>query len=157
DFIGLQNYFRTVAYYLGFVPILNGLNVPARKLGEVTEMNWEVYPEGIYRILKQFAAYPKVKRIYVTENGAAFPDNVVNNEIKDYKRIEFLKSYLKNVLRAKREGVNVQGYFIWSFMDNFEWAEGYRPRFGIVYVDFKTQQRIVKESGKWFSNFLAGD
>jgi beta-glucosidase len=92
----------------------------------------------------------------ITENGAAFPDVNVNGEINDPKRIQFLKDYLAQVLKAKNEGVNVGGYFIWSFMDNFEWAEGNRPRFGLVGVDFKTQQRTVKASGKWFSDFLAG-
>lgn len=155
DFIGIQNYTRTVAEYLGIVPILNAINVPAKKLGDVTEMNWEVYPEGIYRVLKQFAAYKQIKRMYVTENGVAFPDVLENGEVKDTKRVQFFKDYLKYVLQAKNEGVNVQGYFIWSFMDNFEWAEGYKPRFGIVYNDFKTQQRTIKESGKWFTKFLA--
>jgi beta-glucosidase len=139
---------------LGIVPIINGINVPAKKLGDVTDMNWEVYPEGIYRVIKQFAAYEGVKNIYITENGVAFPDTVEGNEVHDVKRTQFLKDYLKNVLRAKREGVNVKGYFIWSFMDNFEWAEGYRPRFGIVHTDFKTQKRTIKDSGKWFSKFL---
>ncbi|HRG36226.1 MAG TPA: family 1 glycosylhydrolase, partial [Chitinophagales bacterium] len=69
-------------------------------------------------------------------------------------RIQFLKDYLKQILRAKKEGVDIGGYFVWSFMDNFEWAEGYHPRFGLVHVDFKTQQRIIKDSGKWFSEFL---
>jgi beta-glucosidase len=92
----------------------------------------------------------------ITENGVAFPDVNTNGEINDPKRIQFLKDYLKQVLKAKKEGVNVGGYFIWSFMDNFEWAEGNRPRFGLVGVDFKTQQRTIKASGKWFSDFLAG-
>ncbi|MCO5280527.1 MAG: GH1 family beta-glucosidase [Chitinophagales bacterium] len=155
DFIGIQNYTRTVAQYLGIVPILNAINVPPKKLGEVTEMNWEVYPEGIYRVLKQFADYKQIKRLYVTENGAAFPDVLENNTVNDTQRTQFLKDYLKNVLKAKNEGVNVEGYFVWSFMDNFEWAEGYKPRFGLVYNDFKTQQRTIKNSGKWYSNFLA--
>jgi beta-glucosidase len=156
DFIGLQNYTRTVAKSLALVPIIHAINIPVKKLGhDVTEMGWEVYPEGMYRIIKQFAAYPNVKKIIITENGAAFKDELVNGEINDTKRLQFIKDYLKQVLRAKREGVNVGGYFVWSFLDNFEWAEGYNKRFGIVGVDFKTQQRTVKASGKWFSNFLA--
>jgi beta-glucosidase len=79
----------------------------------------------------------------------------VNGEINDTKRLEFIQSYLREVLRAKKEGAPVDGYFIWSFMDNFEWAEGYRTRFGLVGVDFKTQERTVKASGKWFADFLA--
>ena len=73
----------------------------------------------------------------------------------DTSNTEARKEYLKNVLRAKQEGVNVGGYFVWSLMDNFEWAEGYRPRFGIVGIDYKTQQRVIKDSGKWYSKFLS--
>ncbi len=160
DFIGLQNYSRFVMRRLALVPLIHGVNVSPKKLGhDVTEMNWEVYPEGIYRIIKQFAAYSGVKKIIVTENGAAFKDDWKNEnndtEVNDVKRIQFLKEYLKNVLRAKQEGINVGGYFVWSLMDNFEWAEGYRPRFGIVGIDYKTQQRVIKDSGKWYSKFLS--
>ncbi|MEJ7680296.1 MAG: family 1 glycosylhydrolase [Segetibacter sp.] len=90
----------------------------------------------------------------VTENGAAFPDVVVNNEVDDEKRKTYLHQYIAQVLRAKQEGINVKGYFVWSFTDNFEWAEGYQPRFGLVHVDFKTQKRIVKSSGYWYSKLL---
>lgn len=155
DFIGVQNYSRIVAKNLGLVPMVHAVNVPPKKLGhDVTEMNWEVYPEGMYRIIKQFAAYPNVKKIYVTENGVAFKDELINGEINDTKRIQFLQDYLRYVLKAKQEGAPVHGYFIWSFMDNFEWAEGFKPRFGLVGVDFKTQERTVKASGKWFTEFL---
>lgn len=157
DFIGLQNYSRMVAKNLALIPIIHAFNVPPKKLGhDITEMGWEVYPEGIYEVIKKFSAYKEIKKILITENGAAFPDEIVNGEINDTKRTQFIKDYLKQVLRAKREGINVGGYFIWSFMDNFEWAEGYKPRFGIVGVDFKTQQRTIKASGKWFSEFLKG-
>jgi beta-glucosidase len=118
-------------------------------------MGWEVLPEGIYRVIKQFAAYKGIKKIIITENGAAFKDEVVNGEIHDPQRTQFIKDYLAQVLRAKKEGANVGGYFIWSFTDNFEWAYGYRPKFGIVGVDYKTEKRIVKDSGKWYSEFLS--
>ncbi len=157
DFIGLQNYSRLVAKNLALIPIIHAVNVPAKKLGhDITDMGWEVYPEGIYHLLKKYDAYKNMKKIIVTENGAAFPDEVVNGEVNDVKRLKFIQDYLKQVLRAKKEGVKVDGYFIWSFMDNFEWAEGYRPRFGIVHNDFNTQKRTVKASGKWFSEFLKG-
>lgn len=155
DFIGLQNYSRMVVYNLGIIPLIHFANIPAKKLGhDVTEMGWEVYPEGIYKLIKKFAAYQNMPQIVITENGCAFKDEIVNGEIHDAKRTQFIKDYLKQVLRAKEEGANVGGYFIWSFMDNFEWAEGFRPRFGLVGVDFQTQQRIIKDSGKWFSEFL---
>lgn len=157
DFIGVQNYTRIVVKSLLLVPMIGAINVSPKKLGhDITDMNWEVYPEGIYKVIKKFAAYPNIPKLIVTENGAAFKDELVNGEINDTKRVQFLKDYLGQVLKAKKEGVNLGGYFIWSFLDNFEWAEGYRPRFGIVGVDFATQQRTVKASGKWYADFLAG-
>lgn len=156
DFIGVQNYSREVVRGNFIIPYVQGLNVPAkRRHVETTEMGWEVYPEGIYKVLKKFASYPNVKKIYVTENGCAFPDVVENGRVHDPKRVQFFKDYLAQVLRAKNEVANIQGYFVWSLMDNFEWQEGYRTRFGLVYTDFKTQQRIMKDSGLWFKEFLA--
>ena len=155
DFIGLQNYTRQVARNFPFVPLIGAVNISPKKLGnDITDMNWEVYPEGIYRILKQFSAYPGVKNIIVTENGAAFPDNIEGNTVKDEKRLKFIQDYLGQVLKAKNDGVPVTGYFVWSFLDNFEWAEGFRPRFGLVHVDFNTQKRTVKDSGLWLKEFL---
>ena len=155
DFIGVQNYSRFVARNFGAAPVVHAVNVNPKKLGnDLTEMNWEVYPEGIYKIWKQFAAYPAIKKIIVTENGAAFPDEVTESGVKDLKRAKFIQDYLEQVLKAQKEGVPVKGYFVWSFMDNFEWAEGFRPRFGLVHVDFKTQKRTIKDSGLWFKDFL---
>ena len=122
---------------------------------ELTEMGWEVYPEGMYKVLKQFAAYENVDKIIVTENGAAFPDKVEDGKVHDVKRKKFIQDYLENVLKAKKEGVNVQGYFAWTLMDNFEWAEGYHTRFGLVHIDFETQKRTIKDTGLWFQSFLA--
>jgi beta-glucosidase len=157
DFIGLQNYTRWMVKRLLLVPMVGAINISPKKMGhDLTEMGWEVYPEGIYRIIKQFAAYPGVKKIVLTENGAAFKDHLENGQIHDAKRIQYIKDYLKFVWKAKREGIDVGGYFIWSFMDNFEWAEGFRPTLGIVGVDYKTQERTVKDSGKWFADFLVG-
>ena len=156
DFIGLQNYTRVIARFSLWPPVIWANQVKPHKIegAELTEMEWEVYPEGIYKVLKQFSAYEGIDKIIVTENGAAFPDVVQGDHVHDKKRVQFFKDYLKNVLRAKQEGVNVQGYFAWTFMDNFEWAEGYDPRFGLVHVDFNTQKRIIKDSGLWFRNFL---
>ncbi len=155
DFIGLQNYTRLVIKPLFFIPVVRGIPVKPGKFGnDVTQMNWEVYPEGIYAIIRQFAQYKQIKKFYITENGAAFNDEVVNGHVNDTKRIQYLKEYMAQVLRAKNEGINIGGYFVWSFMDNFEWAEGYRPRFGLVHVDYNTQKRTIKDSGNWFSEFL---
>ena len=117
-------------------------------------MNWEVFPESLYKMINQFNDYPEVKKIYVTENGAAFNDQITNDNIHDIERVSFLKSCIQEMNRAKQEGANVKGYFVWSFTDNFEWTEGYLPRFGIVHVDYKTQKRTIKDSGYWYSELL---
>jgi len=152
DFIGLQNYFRVVTKP-SLIPYIWANRVKPDDSREVTEMGWEVAPEGMYHIIKQFAKYP-VKEIIITENGAAFPDRIENGRVHDPQRISFYKQYLQNILKAKNEGVNVKGYFAWTLIDNFEWAEGNRPRFGLVYNDFETQKRTVKDSGYWFRDFL---
>ena len=155
DFIGVQNYTREIVRHSWFVPYIKGRNIKAEKRKvPLTEMNWEVYPPSIYKMLKKFNNYTGVKEIYVTENGAAFQDVIENGEINDIRRITYVKEYLSEVLKAKKKGVNVNGYFVWTFLDNFEWAEGFRPRFGLVHVDFKTQKRTVKASGKWYRDFL---
>lgn len=159
DFIGMQNYMRSVARFSIFPPVIWANQVKPKKLAggdenKLTEMGWEVYPPGIYEILKQFAAYKGIKKIYVTENGSAWPDHVQDGAVHDTQRVQFFKDYLENVLKAKNEGVPVHGYFVWSLMDNFEWAEGYHPRFGLVHVDFETQKRTIKDSGLWFQEFL---
>jgi beta-glucosidase len=156
DFIGVQNYFRTVARFSLWPPVMWANVVDAKKLvkdeSELTEMKWEVYPEGIYKVLKQFKAYNK--RLIVTENGAAFKDVVENGSVHDTRRTKFYQDYLAQVLRAIHEGVPVHGYFAWTLMDNFEWAEGYHPRFGLIHNDFTTQKRTIKDSGLWFQSFL---
>lgn len=155
DFIGLQNYTREIARYSLFTPYIHAKLVKAKSRNvPLTTMGWEVYPPSIYHILKKFNAYPQIKQIYLTENGAAFPDELSDGKVNDVKRVEYLQNYLQQVLKAKNEGCKVSGYFIWTLMDNFEWAEGYNPRFGIVYVDFETQQRIIKASGEWYAELL---
>ncbi len=156
DFIGVQTYTRIMVKHNGIIPVIHAYPVSPkrRNVKQITEMKWEVYPEGIYRALKFYEKYP-LKEIYVTENGVAFKDILKDGKVYDTDRVEYFKEYLKQVLKAKNEGVNVKGYFVWSLMDNFEWAEGYRPRFGLVYVDFKTQKRFIKDSGLWFREFLS--
>ena len=157
DFIGVQAYTRELAKYSPFMPKIHANIVPAKKREvDVTEMKWENYPEALFHTLKQVGSYPGVKKIYVTENGAAFNDILINDNIYDFKRTEYIQKSIAGMLRAKNEGVNVQGYFVWSLLDNFEWAEGYSPRYGIVHVDFKTLQRTVKQSGEWYGDFISG-
>ena len=155
DFIGVQNYTREMVSHTTFMPFMQAKIIKANKRNvETTLMNWEVYPESVYNVLKKYSSYKNMPPLMVTENGAAFTDVLYNGEVHDPKRIKYLKDNILQVLRAKQEGVNVTGYFIWTFLDNFEWAEGYYPRFGLVYVDFATQKRIVKSSGNWYAKFL---
>jgi len=155
DFIGLQNYFRIIVKHSYFAPVLWLEEIPAKKRNvPLTAMGWEVAPDGMYDILRQFSSYSGVREIIISENGAAFEDSLEDGKVVDEKRIRFFEDYLKSILKAKNEGVKVAGYLAWSLLDNFEWAEGYHPRFGLVYVNYETQERIVKESGKWFASFF---
>jgi beta-glucosidase len=158
DFIGVQNYTREIVKNSFFTPYVGASLVKAEKRGvPLTNMKWEVYPPSIYQMIKKFNSYPQIKNIIVTENGAAFPDQVTDGEVNDPKRVAYLQSYLQQVLKAKNEGLKVNGYFIWTLTDNFEWAEGYHPRFGLIHINFETQQRIVKSSGQWYAGFLKGN
>lgn len=155
DFIGIQNYTREVVSHSKFMPYLNAKIMDAKSRNvERTIMNWEIYPDSIYEMIKQFNQYKEVKELYITENGAAFKDRIIDGKINDEKRVNYLKSYIEQVLRAKQEGLKIDGYFVWSLLDNFEWSEGYTPRFGIIHVDFETQHRTIKKSGKWYSSFI---
>jgi beta-glucosidase len=158
DFIGIQNYTREIVKYNFWTPYLQARIIPpAERNIPSTLMNWEVYPEAIYQMIKKFNGYSEIKRLMITENGAAFTDHLIDGRIHDEERRSYIEEHLKQVLRAKQEGLNVEGYFVWTFTDNFEWAEGYHPRFGLVYVDFDTQKRIIKDSGYWYREFLSED
>jgi beta-glucosidase len=155
DFVGIQNYTREVVKHSCFVPYLQAKIVKAPKRNvQTTLMDWEVYPPSIYGMIAKFNGYAGIKRILITENGAAFADQLHQGQVHDPERLAYLQSHLHQVYRAKQEGLKVDGYFIWTFTDNFEWAEGYYPRFGLVYVDFTNQNRVVKTSGKWYAEFL---
>jgi len=155
DFIGIQNYTRELVKFSIFTPYVYAKLVKATERNvSTTLMGWEVHPEAIYQVLKKFDAYKKIRAIYITENGAAFHDEVVDEAIDDKERLDYLQSHISQVLRAKNDGINVKGYFIWTLTDNFEWAEGYHPRFGLIHIDFKNQKRIVKASGRWYADFL---
>ncbi|MEY5048064.1 MAG: hypothetical protein RLZZ175_1423 [Bacteroidota bacterium] len=156
DFIGIQNYTREIVTHSYLTPFLQAKLVKAADRGvHHTQMGWEVHPQAINKLLHKFNAYEGVKKIIVSENGAAFPDVVSNNRVHDKHRVEYLQSHIKQVLKAKKQGVKVKGYFVWTLTDNFEWAEGYHPKFGLVHVNFETQQRIIKDSGLWYKNFLS--
>ncbi|RZJ65867.1 MAG: beta-glucosidase [Flavobacterium sp.] len=156
DFIGLQCYTREIVKHSLFTPYMKAKLIPAAKRNvSFTEMGWEVFPDSMYRLLKKFSSYENIPRIIVTENGAAFQDVIVNGKIYDFDRERYIKDHIEQLHRAKTEGVDVNGYFVWTLTDNFEWAEGCRPKFGLVHVDFETQRRIVKNSGHWYADFLS--
>jgi len=155
DFLGVQYYTRLKAPPLP-VPGLWTAPLFGRDFRrfELTATGWEVRPDGLYDVLERCHSYGRFPRLVVTENGAAFPDRLEGDRVRDASRVEFYRAHLAQVLRAHRDGIPVDGYFAWSLMDNFEWAEGYGPRFGIVYVDYPTQRRVVKDSGRWFAELL---
>ena len=157
DFWGVQNYTREVVKFSPWLPLQWAALVPAeRRSVPATDMGWEVYPESIYQMMKQLAAYSNAHTLVVTESGAAFPDMVRPGRVPDPARRAYLQAAIGQVLRARRAGIRVGGYFAWSLTDNFEWAESYGPRFGLIHVDYTTQERIVKDSGRWYRAFLGG-
>ncbi|MBC8336193.1 MAG: beta-glucosidase [Anaerolineales bacterium] len=120
-----------------------------------TEMGWEIYPEGLAGVLGMMYFDYKPLKLYVTENGASYstaPDE--NGVVNDTYRLDYYKTHLAAVHRVMQAGVPMAGYFAWSLMDNFEWAKGYAQRFGIVWVNFETQERIIKESANWYKNLI---
>ncbi len=115
--------------------------------GEYTAMGWEVYPPGLYNLLKRVATDYNPPEIYVTENGAAFEDVLTpEGEVHDERRIAYLRGHLAAAQHAIADGVPLKGYFLWSLMDNFEWAEGYSKRFGIHYVDYETAAALSRRT-----------
>jgi beta-glucosidase len=155
DFIGIQYYFRIVAQRSLFPPLLFANEIPAAKRNvKINNMGMEIYPKGLGFMLKKFSKYKGVKQLYITESGVCFNDELVDSKVKDRERIKYLKKTFKICSKAIHKGIKLKGYFIWTLVDNFEWADGFKPRFGIVYNDFKTQKRTIKKSGYWLQSFL---
>ena len=121
---------------------------------EVTLMDWAVVPWGCKKLLKWIDNRYNKPTIYITENGCAYPDKLIDGKVDDQKRVDFYQGYLTSCKEAIEEGVNLKGYFAWSFMDNFEWASGYEKRFGLHYVDFETLERFPKKSALWFKEAI---
>jgi beta-glucosidase len=156
DFIGIQNFTREVVAHTIYAPHINAKIIPAEKRKVFCTSNTkEIYPEAIFHMILKYQHYEGVKEIIVTENGASFSDEVVDEIVKDTQRIRFIKSYLKQVLLAKQCCPKLIGYFVCSLTDNFEWSEGFKHRFGLVHIDYATQKRTIKDSGKWYSNFIS--
>jgi beta-glucosidase len=151
DFLGINNYFRFVVTDSG-----EGPRVVRDPEAQVTDMGWEVYPDGLYQVLARVHADYAPAAIYVTENGAAFGDvRGHDGRVRDPERQAFLASHIDSVAQAVAERVPVKGYFVWSLLDNFEWQHGYSKRFGLVYVDYPTLERVPKDSFYWYRDFVA--
>ncbi|MDZ7857965.1 GH1 family beta-glucosidase [Sphaerotilus sp.] len=151
DFLGINYYFRSNLRSDGATGFRD---VPLDGV-ERTQMGWEVYPQGLEDLLRRFkAVYPNLPPVYITENGMASDDAVVDGRVDDPQRQSYLKRHFAAVSAAMDAGVEVRGYFVWSLMDNFEWAFGYERRFGLVHVDYTTQARTLKDSALAFRTFL---
>ncbi len=123
---------------------------------EYTGLHWEIHPQSLYRLLMLLKNDYRVPPLYIAENGAAFPDEVApDGKVHDTARIAYLKAHFQQARRAIQEGVDLRGYYVWSLFDNFEWLQGFDARFGIVYIDYQTQQRIPKESALWYAQVIA--
>jgi len=154
DFLGVNYYFpETIAHAPGHAP-LNAKVLPPGEV-ETTAMGWEVAPQGLAELLLRIEQDYHPGPIYITENGSCYEDSVgADGEIDDTGRRHYLMRHLASLRSAIADGVPVKGYFAWSLLDNFEWAEGYLRRFGLTHIDYDTQQRTLKGSGKWYRSFL---
>ena len=161
DFLGVNYYSRMIvrdsAESTTTTGHANGYEAVERIPGaSYTEMGWEVFPDGLANILTRIDREYAPKAMVVTESGAAFDDHWDGNGVvHDQQRIDYLRAHIQAVAQVIRQGVPLKGYVVWSFLDNFEWSEGYRKRFGLVYVDYPTQRRIIKDSGRWYASFVA--
>ncbi len=154
DFLGLNYYTRSIVRSTEIPEAQNAR--PAVKRGpEVTEMDWEVYPEGLHEMLVRLKDEYPFPAYYVTENGAAYADKPSADGVHDPRRLAYLRAHFAQAARAIADGVPLKGYFVWSLLDNFEWALGYTKRFGIVYVDYATQERTPKSSALWYREVIA--
>jgi beta-glucosidase len=157
DLLGVNYYTRTVIKYDRKFPMVAAAQVQPE--GNEYSGMWEIYPEGLHELLTRiWKDYQPRCEIMVTENGVPVPDGLdFDGRVRDERRIRYLRNHLAQVRRAMDEGVPVKGYFHWSLMDNFEWAHGYGKRFGLVYVDYETLKRTIKESGYWFTQMIRND
>lgn len=151
DFLGVNFYTRTVYRATEGRDFIEVDMADAPK----TDIGWEIYPQAFTDLLVSLHQKYKLPPVYITENGAAAADQLHNGAVDDQLRLSYYQSHLNAVHQAVEQGVDIQGYFAWSLMDNFEWAEGYLKRFGIVYVDYHSQQRTVKNSGLAYKNLIS--
>jgi beta-glucosidase len=154
DFLGVNYYTRSIvrADPAGGEPV-----TVEDDAAERTDMGWEVYPDGLYELLRRLDDEYELPPLYVTENGAAYADRRENGSVHDPQRISYVERHLAAIRRALDDGIPVRGYFLWSLLDNFEWAFGYSRRFGIVYVDYETLERVPKASYHWYRDLIAAN
>ena len=154
DFLGVNYYSRTVIRYDPNVPFVELMD--AHPQGNPYSMMWEIYPPGLSELLLKINRDYHPPKIMVTENGIPVPDDIdLDCRVRDIRRIQYLQDHLAQVHHAIQEGVPISGYLVWSLMDNFEWAFGYRMRFGLIHVDFDNLKRTVKDSGEWYRRVIA--
>jgi beta-glucosidase len=153
DFLGVNYYTRHVVG-AGLWPGSSEVRFQLENGLPRTATGWDVDPAGLVDILTQVQRdYPSIP-VYLTENGAAFDDEVVDGTVRDADRIDYIRSHLASLATMREQGMDIRGYFAWSLMDNFEWAEGYDKRFGIVHVDYETQVRTPKDSARWYADLI---
>lgn len=148
DFLGINYYSRSVISSKGAWDVRSGGR-------EITDMGWEIYPEGLTELLIRLNNDYDVPPMYITENGGAFKDALVDGRVHDTHRKEYISRHIAAMGEAMSHGVKMAGYMVWSLLDNFEWAFGYEKRFGIVHVDYNTQKRTLKDSALWYRSFLS--
>ena len=153
DFLGVNYYTRMVIRHDPDVMLIEASQV--QPAGNEYSMMWEIYPPGLHELLTRLETDYQPKRMTITENGICVPDDLdFDGRVRDYRRIRYLRDNFAHVHRAIAEGIPIDGYFVWSLMDNFEWSHGNRMRFGVVHLDYETQQRTVKESGYWYRDVI---
>ena len=155
DFLGINYYTGHIARYKENSGLFDAEFI---EMGyERTDIGWPIYPEGFYKVLSYITNRYGNVPIYITENGACYNDEPVDGKVEDGRRIKYLQQHLAALSQAIESGVNIKGYFVWSLMDNFEWAEGYSKRFGIVHVDYKTLKRTKKDSYYWYKKTITNN
>ena len=157
DFMGVNYYHRSVVRPVRREGKVTYGGVSAKELGRpYTTMGWEIYPEGLHELLTRLKADYADPDIYVTENGMAMEDAVApDGRVHDDYRTDYLRRHFEQAARCLADGVKLKGYFIWTLMDNFEWESGWGQRFGLIYTDYKTLDRTIKDSGLWYRDFIA--
>jgi beta-glucosidase len=158
DFLGVNYYTRAVIGNPGEAAAAPTPTQMEAANAEHTEMGWEVYPAGLHDLLVRLQTDYRPGKLYVTENGASYSDGPgADGRVADERRRHYLRDHFAACKQAIDDGVHLAGFFVWSLMDNFEWAKGYTQRFGIVWVDYATQQRTPKDSALWYAQVIASN